>query len=333
MPHLTIGESLCKIQIRFAMTDKFICVLDDTQLIPELCGSNDRNLRTIEEHLSVPVYCRGNEILLESSDISKQKTFSRVIEKMRDYAKKGITPDSDMITTIFTEAENPSVQDEKADLSLNIPGSSRRLFPRNRNQIKMLSLLEEKDLVFAVGPAGTGKTYLAVAKALSEIMHKRVRKLIITRPVVEAGESLGFLPGDLAQKISPYLRPLYDAMEAILSPEAVIRLQEAGIIEIAPLAYMRGRSLSNCYIILDEAQNTTREQMKMFLTRIGENSKAVITGDVTQIDLPAKKSSGLVEALDILKDIEDIGFVRFEAGDIVRNRLVKKIIDAYEKAK
>lgn len=316
------------------MTDKFICVLDDTQLIPELCGSNDRNLKIIEEHLNVPVFCRGNEIFLESPDKSKQKIFSHVIEKMRDYARKGISPDSDMITTIFTEAETPGAEPEdKGDLSLNVPGSSRRIFPRNRNQIKMLSLLSEKDLVFAVGPAGTGKTYLAVAKALSEILHKRVKKLVITRPVVEAGESLGFLPGDLAQKISPYLRPLYDAMESILSPEAVLRLHEAGVIEIAPLAYMRGRSLSNCYIILDEAQNTTREQMKMFLTRIGENSKAVITGDITQIDLPAKKSSGLVEALEILRNIEDIGFVEFASGDIVRNRLVKKIIDAYEKTK
>jgi len=199
--------------------------------------------------------------------------------------------------------------------------------------MKLVELFNTKDIVFAVGPAGTGKTYLAVAKALSEIMQKKCRKLIITRPVVEAGESLGFLPGDLAQKISPYLRPLYDAMESLLSLDAVRRLEEAGVIEIAPLAYMRGRSLSDCCIILDEAQNTTREQMKMFLTRIGEHSKAVVTGDVTQIDLPNKKVSGLVEAMEILRDIDDIGFLEFSPGDIVRNRLVKKIIDAYEKIK
>ncbi|MBQ7746382.1 MAG: PhoH family protein [Spirochaetia bacterium] len=314
------------------MTGKFICVLDDTDLIPELCGYGDRNLKAIEEKLQVPVYCRGNEILLESDNKEKQELFSQVIGKMRTYAQKGISPDLDMITTIFNEAETGSAA-SNADYSITIAGSSRRVFPRNKNQMHLLELFNTKDLVFAIGPAGTGKTYLAVAKALSEIMQKKYRKLVITRPVVEAGESLGFLPGDLAQKISPYLRPLYDAMESLLSFEAVTKLEEAGVIEVAPLAYMRGRSLDHCYIILDEAQNTTREQMKMFLTRIGEHSRAIVTGDVTQIDLPNKSASGLVEAVKILKEIDDIGFLEFSPGDIVRNRLVKKIIDAYEKNK
>ena len=314
------------------MTGKFICVLDDTDLIPELCGYGDRNLKAIEEKLQVPVYCRGNEILLESDNKEKQELFSQVIGKMRTYAQKGISPDLDMITTLFNEAETGSAA-SNADYSITIAGSSRRVFPRNKNQMHLLELFNTKDLVFAIGPAGTGKTYLAVAKALSEIMQKKYRKLVITRPVVEAGESLGFLPGDLAQKISPYLRPLYDAMESLLSFEAVTKLEEAGVIEVAPLAYMRGRSLSDCYIILDEAQNTTREQMKMFLTRIGEHSRAIVTGDVTQIDLPNKSASGLVEAVKILKEIDDIGFLEFSPGDIVRNRLVKKIIDAYEKNK
>ena len=314
------------------MTGKFICVLDDTDLIPELCGYGDRNLKAIEEKLQVPVYCRGNEILLESDNKEKQELFSQVIGKMRTYAQKGISPDLDMITTIFNEAETGSAA-SNADYSITIAGSSRRVFPRNKNQMHLLELFNTKDLVFAIGPAGTGKTYLAVAKALSEIMQKKYRKLVITRPVVEAGESLGFLPGDLAQKISPYLRPLYDAMESLLSFEAVTKLEEAGVIEVAPLAYMRGRSLDHCYIILDEAQNTTREQMKMFLTRIGEHSQAIVTGDVTQIDLPNKSASGLVEAVKILKEIDDIGFLEFSPGDIVRNRLVKKIIDAYEKNK
>ena len=314
------------------MTGKFICVLDDTDLIPELCGYGDRNLKAIEEKLQVPVYCRGNEILLESDNKEKQELFSQVIGKMRSYAQKGISPDLDMITTIFNEAETGSAA-SNADYSITIAGSSRRVFPRNKNQMHLLELFNTKDLVFAIGPAGTGKTYLAVAKALSEIMQKKYRKLVITRPVVEAGESLGFLPGDLAQKISPYLRPLYDAMESLLSFEAVTKLEEAGVIEVAPLAYMRGRSLDHCYIILDEAQNTTREQMKMFLTRIGEHSRAIVTGDVTQIDLPNKSASGLVEAVKILKEIDDIGFLEFSPGDIVRNRLVKKIIDAYEKNK
>ena len=314
------------------MSDKYICVLDDTDLIPELCGYGDRNLKAIEEKLQVPVYCRGNEILLESDNKEKQELFSQVIGKMRTYAQKGISPDLDMITTIFNEAETGSAA-SNADYSITIAGSSRRVFPRNKNQMHLLELFNTKDLVFAIGPAGTGKTYLAVAKALSEIMQKKYRKLVITRPVVEAGESLGFLPGDLAQKISPYLRPLYDAMESLLSFEAVTKLEEAGVIEVAPLAYMRGRSLDHCYIILDEAQNTTREQMKMFLTRIGEHSRAIVTGDVTQIDLPNKSASGLVEAVKILKEIDDIGFLEFSPGDIVRNRLVKKIIDAYEKNK
>ncbi|MBQ6904957.1 MAG: PhoH family protein, partial [Spirochaetia bacterium] len=291
-----------------------------------------RNLKAIEEKLQVPVYCRGNEILLESDDKAKQELFSRVISQMRSYAQKGVSPDQDMIITLFNEAESGSA-DSKKDYSITIPGSSRRVFPRNKNQMRLLELFDTKDLVFAIGPAGTGKTYLAVAKALCEIMQKKYRKLVITRPVVEAGESLGFLPGDLAQKISPYLRPLYDAMESLLSFEAVTKLEETGVIEVAPLAYMRGRSLSDCYIILDEAQNTTREQMKMFLTRIGEHSRAIVTGDVTQIDLPNKSASGLVEASKILKDIDDIGFLEFSPGDIVRNRLVKKIIDAYEKNK
>lgn len=314
------------------MTGKFICVLDDTDLIPELCGFNDRNLKAIEEKLNVPVYCRGNEILLESDNKEKQELFSHVIARMRSYAQKGISPDQDMITTLFNEAESGTT-DSHTDYSITIPGSSRRVFPRNKNQMKLLELFGTKDLVFAIGPAGTGKTYLAVAKALCEILQKKYRKLVITRPVVEAGESLGFLPGDLAQKISPYLKPIYDAMESLLSFEAVTKLEESGAIEVAPLAYMRGRSLSDCYIILDEAQNTTREQMKMFLTRIGERSKAIVTGDVTQIDLPNKSASGLVEATRILREIDDIGFLEFSSGDIVRNRLVKKIIDAYEKNK
>ena len=314
------------------MTGKFICVLDDTDLIPELCGYGDCILKVIEEKLQVPVYCRGNEILLESDDKVKQELFSQVIGRMRTYAQKGSSPDRDMITTLFNEAQSGSAVPH-TDYSITIPGSSRRVFPRNRNQMRLLELFNTKDLVFAIGPAGTGMTYLAVAKALCEIMQKKYRKLVITRPVVEAGESLGFLPGDLAQKISPYLRPLYDAMESLLSFEAVAKLEEAGVIEVAPLAYMRGRSLSDCYIILDEAQNTTREQMKMFLTRIGERSKAIVTGDVTQIDLPNKSASGLVEASKILKEIDDIGFLEFSPADIVRNRLVKKIIDAYEKNK
>jgi phosphate starvation-inducible PhoH-like protein len=185
-------------------------------------------------------------------------------------------------------------------------------------------------MTFCVGPAGTGKTYLAVAHALAEILGRKRRKLVLTRPVVEAGERLGFLPGDLAQKINPYLKPLYDAMESLVPTETIQKMEENGVIEIAPLAYMRGRSLNDCYVILDEAQNTTREQMKMFLTRLGEGSKAVVTGDITQIDLPKQEQSGLLHAVRILGDIDEIHFNYLTVRDVVRNPLVQKIIQAYE---
>jgi phosphate starvation-inducible PhoH-like protein len=193
--------------------------------------------------------------------------------------------------------------------------------------------LETTDIVFGIGPAGTGKTYIAIAHALMETLTRKKRKLILTRPVVEAGESLDYLPGDLAQKISPYLRPLYDAMDALIPVEIINRMEENRIVEIAPLAYMRGRSLQDSYIILDEAQNTTREQMKMFLTRIGEGSKAVITGDVTQIDLPKKSQSGLLHAMQLLNRIDELHFSYFDERDVVRNPLIKKIIQAYENHK
>jgi phosphate starvation-inducible PhoH-like protein len=190
--------------------------------------------------------------------------------------------------------------------------------------------MDRKDLVFGIGPAGTGKTYLAVAHALRGILSKRKKKLVLTRPVVEAGENLGFLPGDLTQKISPYLRPLYDAMDAFINFEMISRMEEKRVIEIAPLAYMRGRSLRDSYIILDEAQNTTREQMKMFLTRLGEGAQAVVTGDITQIDLEKKTQSGLLHAREILQEIGEIAFIEFTAKDVVRHTLVQKIVQAYE---
>jgi len=213
-----------------------------------------------------------------------------------------------------------------------IPNGFRKVYPRTFNQALYVESIESHELVFGVGPAGTGKTYLAVAEALKQILGQNRRKLIITRPVVEAGESLGFLPGDLTQKIHPYLRPLYDAIESLVPMEVFRRMEENGTIEIAPLAYMRGRTLSGAFIILDEAQNTTREQMKMFLTRIGENSRTVITGDITQIDLPRKSDSGLLSVIPILTPIREIRFTFFEERDVVRNPLVRKIVHAYETA-
>jgi len=213
-----------------------------------------------------------------------------------------------------------------------VPNGLAKTFPRSHNQAVYLRAIENHDLVFGIGPAGTGKTYLAVAMALRAVLGRSRRKLVLTRPVVEAGENLGFLPGDLEQKISPYLRPLYDAMESLIPVETIRRMEENRTLEIAPLAYMRGRTLSDCFIILDEAQNTSKEQMKMFLTRIGEGSRVVVTGDITQIDLPRKSDSGLLSVIPILTPIREIRFTFFEERDVVRNPLVRKIVHAYETA-
>ncbi|MDR1948574.1 MAG: PhoH family protein [Spirochaetaceae bacterium] len=220
--------------------------------------------------------------------------------------------------------------DPLREAQIRIPQGFCKVFPRGRNQAAYIQGMRTHDICFCVGPAGTGKTYLAIAEALKLVLSKKMRKLVLTRPVVEAGESLGFLPGDLSQKINPYLRPLYDAMEALIPYELIRRMEENRTIEIAPLAYMRGRSLNDSVIILDEAQNTTREQMKMFLTRIGEGSKAVITGDATQIDLPKRFDSGLLHAVSILSNVEGLYFAYLHTADVVRNSLIKKIIQAYD---
>ena len=307
-------------------------MLESTALLSELCGVNDENLRILEDLIGSPIFTRGNEIHLDSESKGDFSTLVRVVDELRDHLKLGQLPNRDLIKAIFASVtdEDESTPSILKDTSLTIPGRDRAVFPRTVAQAYYLRNLEDTDLVFGVGPAGTGKTYLAVASALSQVLTRKKRKLVLTRPVVEAGESLGFLPGDLAQKISPYLRPLYDAMESLIPYETIQRMEEQRIIEIAPLAYMRGRSLNNCYVILDEAQNTTKEQMKMFLTRIGEDTRAVITGDVTQIDLPQKHRSGLLNALDVLQEIPDIRFTYFGTRDVVRNPLVQKIIDAYD---
>jgi phosphate starvation-inducible PhoH-like protein len=216
---------------------------------------------------------------------------------------------------------------------IQIPHGFGKVFPRSRNQALYIRGIRSHDITFCIGPAGTGKTYLAIAEALCLVLSKKMRKLVLTRPVVEAGESLGFLPGDLTQKINPYLRPLYDAMEALIPYEVIRRMEDTRVIEIAPLAYMRGRSLNDCIIILDEAQNTTKEQMKMFLTRIGQGARAVITGDTTQIDLPKRVDSGLLHAVSLLSPVEGIHFAYLNTADVVRNPLIKKIIQAYDDEK
>jgi phosphate starvation-inducible PhoH-like protein len=310
-------------------------VLDDTSALAELCGANDYNLRVMERLVGSRIFCRGNELFFEAEEGPSRELFRALVERLVESMEDGLPPTPDLILAIYADLTpegegNAGSRGDFLDACVQIPGGFSKVFPRSRAQSLYLKGLASHDLSFAVGPAGTGKTYLAVAWALRELLTKSRRKLVLTRPVVEAGESLGFLPGDLAQKISPYLRPLYDSMEALVPFEVVRRLEESRAIEIAPLAYMRGRNLSNCVVILDEAQNTTKEQMKMFLTRLGENSRAVVTGDVTQIDLPRKGESGLVHALQLLSRVEGIFVSRLDSRDVVRSGLVRRIIEAYE---
>ncbi len=307
-------------------------VLKNPERIQELFGANDGNLSVFEDLLGVRLYFQGNQVYIDSNDEDKRLLFERILGELEDHISLGQIPGPDLIRAVYRTLNTD--EDEGAELLKDtcviIPGGLKKVFARSYRQALYLKAIETKDLVFSIGPAGTGKTYLAVAQALKSVLSRSRRKLILTRPVVEAGENLGFLPGDLEQKISPYLRPLYDAMEAFIPPEALRRLEENRIIEIAPLAYMRGRTLSECFVILDEAQNTSKEQMKMFLTRLGEGTQAVVTGDITQIDLPTRSSSGLLDVISILKPIREIEFVFLGEEDVVRNPLVRKIVRAYE---
>lgn len=314
------------------LSNQYIIVIENRNLLQALCGPNDLNLTAIQKTMDIKVFTRGNELILDSYEINIQNKFKKLVDKLIEHFNIGHIPDPQLIYTLYNSISTKG--DNETDLlkKYHIPiPKSPKVFPRNHNQALYIEGMYNKDIIFAVGPAGTGKTYLAIAHALKEILEKKKRKLILTRPVVEAGESLGFLPGDLNQKISPYLRPLYDAIDSLIPFNIIKQLEDNRVIEIAPLAYMRGRSLKDSYILLDEAQNTTKEQMKMFLTRLGEGSKAIITGDITQIDLPLRKKSGLVHSLEILKDLKDIHFSFFNAQDIVRSPLVKAIVNAYER--
>ena len=308
---------------------EYTIVVPDNNIISCVCGTNDSNLKLIEESLGVSVYTKGNELSIDASDREVCQKFQFIIDRIVDEINDGSLNSEDIVLSVLNTQKKVNAN----EICINIPGSAKKVYPRTQHQAEYINLLQTKDMVFCTGSAGSGKTYLAVAEALRLVLSHKKSKLIITRPVVEAGESLGYLPGDLEQKINPYLRPLRDAMEAVTSIETVKKLTEAGIIEVAPLAYMRGRTLNNAVIILDEAQNPTNSQMKMFLTRMGENSKVFVTGDPTQIDLPKKHSSGLVHSISILYKIEDIGFMELTAEDVVRNRLVKKIVRAYENEK
>jgi phosphate starvation-inducible PhoH-like protein len=322
--------------------------LDSKELLSGICGANDGNLRIIESALGGYITARGNEIRFESRDENDVKRFRKMMDNLIMAVKEGDEPTPEYIQALansFTDsfenefankfgAETDSNTDlQFRDSMIQIPHGFRRVYPRSRNQALFIKAMRENEICFCIGPAGTGKTYLAIAHALQTLLSKKMRKLVLTRPVVEAGENLGFLPGDLAQKIDPYLKPLYDAMESLVPYDVIHRMEETRSIEIAPLAYMRGRSLNDCMIILDEAQNTTKEQMKMFLTRIGSASRAIITGDTTQIDLPRKTDSGLLHTLEILRGIEGLNFSFLHTADVARNPLIKKIIQAYDERK
>ena len=308
---------------------EYTIVVPDNNVLACVCGTNDKNLKLIEEHLGVPVYFKGNELSVEDQSPEVCEKFQFIVDRIIDEVNAGGKNSDDIILTVLNTKKSVNAD----EMVINVPGAVRRVYPRTQGQAEYVNLLQTKDMVFCTGSAGSGKTFLAVAEALRLLLNHKKNKLIITRPVVEAGESLGFLPGDLQDKIDPYLRPLRDAMESILPVETVKRLFEAGIIEVAPLAYMRGRTLNNAVVILDEAQNTTCAQMKMFLTRMGDNSKVFVTGDPSQIDLPRKITSGLMNSIRILYKIEDIGFMELTADDVVRNSLVKKIVKAYENEK
>ena len=305
--------------------------LDNLNFLRELCGPNDRNLRTFERLLGVPVRSRGNELLLDCDDPLQQRRFAAMLEWLREQAAGGRVIDRFAVAAAH-DAVSSAPPAAAAAAALLIPGGGGRIYARGATQARYLAAIDRYEMVVAVGPAGTGKTFLAVAAALRAVIGREKRRLVLTRPVVEAGESLGFLPGDLAQKIDPYLRPLYDAMDALVPGDTLRRLEETRAIEIAPLAYMRGRTLTDSYVILDEAQNKTREQMKTFLTRLGEGTRAVITGDITQIDLPRRHDSGLVHIMSVLSPVRDICFVRLGQEDVVRSELVRKIVRAYEDA-
>ena len=299
--------------------------------VATLFGSYDENLKHLESLFNVRIRTQGHELLVEGN-VPDIERVDRVVGQLSALMKDGLklsNADVKTASDLVAQDESINLRDHFLKGSLTSAGK-RRIAPKTVNQRRYLDAIEQHDIVFGIGPAGTGKTYLAMAQAVAFLAAKKVSRIILARPAVEAGERLGFLPGDLQEKVNPYLRPLYDALYDMLDTERVARYLERGTIEIAPIAFMRGRTLNDSFVILDEAQNTTSEQMKMFLTRLGFGAKAVITGDITQIDLPAGRTSGLVEAMKVVSHIEGLSFIHFDERDVVRHKLVQQIVRAYE---
>ena len=300
--------------------------------IAEFFGTHDGNIKYLESLLKVQVHVDGENNLTIDGDENNVQLVERLVADYTQLRSEGVklaNGDLKSIIRIISEDASQSLRGV-VTTSKNLQAGKRNVTPKTLNQKLYLEAIEKYDMVFGIGPAGTGKTYLAVSMAVKALLDKKVNRIVLTRPAVEAGERLGFLPGTLQEKIDPYLKPLYDALYDMLDVERVDRNLERGIIEIAPIAFMRGRTLNDSFVILDEAQNTTPEQMKMFLTRIGYNSKAVITGDITQIDLPTGKLSGLIEARNVISGVEGISFIHFNEKDVVRHPLVQRIVRAYE---
>ena len=304
----------------------------ENSLLPVLYGEHDKHLKLVELEMSVSITTRGNFLQMSGNKDDVEVT-KNLLESLYEDVKKNNILDVGELKgkiNIFKDLKSQVFNKIESIDSLSFSAGKRLIKPRSKKQAEYFNLVKKKDLVFCCGPAGTGKTYLAVALAVSMLKSGQIDKIILSRPAVEAGERLGFLPGDLKEKIDPYLRPIYDALNDMLSFSEVLKKIENGLIEIAPLAFMRGRTLSNSFIILDESQNTTAIQMKMFLTRLGENSKMIVNGDLSQVDLPSGTKSGLRESMRILKNIDDIGFIEFTDKDVVRNSLVSKIVSKYE---
>ena len=322
-------------EVRYKLTVNFEkrIMLDDINILHKLFGNMDDNIKNISREFNVEIGSRNGEIIIIGKDDDNLKLVETLIVSLIETIKSGNEIDSQKIDYYISSVREGDIS-KVADLNdevIIVTARGKFIKPKTFGQKKYYKAIMENDVTFGVGPAGTGKTYLAVAMAVKAFKNNDVSRIIITRPAVEAGESLGFLPGDLQTKVDPYLRPLYDALYDILGAETYLKFKERGLIEVAPLAYMRGRTLDNSFIILDEAQNTTKEQMKMFLTRFGFGSKVVVNGDTTQIDLPGGKKSGLIDAVDILRGVDGISIVELTKRDVVRHKLVKKIIEQYEK--